>query len=99
MGGGDAHGLDLSGSSIMAFGAANESLRANRPPNCKRPSTNRVIRVVSENAGNPTSIPTTPEVVSRGLSGDMVGSVSSLSEIVIDAGRNAAGPTISRLPK
>ena len=61
------------------------------PPNCRRPSTNRVVRVVPDNAGKQAPIPTKPEVVGGGLSGDMIGSVSSLVRILIPERRNAEG--------
>ena len=76
----------------MAIGAAGDSLRENRSPNCKRHRINRIIRIVVENAGNPGAIRPMSKVVTSGLSGDMIGSVSSSSVAIgIDSGRNAAG--------
>ena len=75
----------------MASGAANDPLRANRPPNCKRRSINQIIRTVAENAGNPEANLRKSKVVRGSLLGDMVGSVSTLAEIMIAPGRNATG--------
>ena len=90
--GGDEPGNDVSAPSIMAFGAANDSLRADRfPLSFKRPNIRWVFTQVSENAGIQEAILFASESITPGLSGDTVGSGCSLGQIVVAAGRGAAG--------